>query len=128
MSKEESLLIKNGLNTLAKFQEDLDAVTWQINKPEMAKLRHISWHIAKINGALAEICHNWEHKIVEDAAAVNDLTNLNSEAIRKIIADLLMYAAQMSNLINVSPYSVLSDRVTSNIQRFAPDAELSLDP
>lgn len=128
MSKEESLIIKDGFNAMAKFQEKLDSVTWQISKPEMAKLRHITLHIAKISGSIAEICEKWEHEVAKDEKAINDLANINKDVLQNIIADLIIHASQLSNLIEISPYDALSQRVTRNIKRFAPDSVLSLEP
>lgn len=128
LSKEESLQIKNGLNALAKFQDKLDSDTWQISKPEMAKLRHISLHVTKLSGSLAEICEKWEHEIAKDPNAINNQANLQAEVLQNIIADLMMHAAQLSNLIETSPYNALSQRVTRNIQRYAPDSQIKLEP
>lgn len=47
MEENGSFVIKNGLDALAKFQEKLDSVTWQISKPEIAKLRHITFNEGK---------------------------------------------------------------------------------
>jgi hypothetical protein len=127
VAETESLTIKLGLEALAKFQEKLDAATWQISKPELAKLRHISLHIAKLNGSLAEICEKWEHEIARNEQAINDLTNIKPEVMQDIIADLIMHAAQLGNLIQANLYAALSQRVTRNIQRFAPDAAISLE-
>lgn len=127
LSDNESLTIKNGLNAIAKFQDKLDADTWQISKPEMAKLRHISLHVSKLNGSLAEICEKWEHEIAKDENAINNLANIKPEILQDIIADLIMHAAQLSNLIDKSPYTALSQRVARNIQRFAPDSKIKLE-
>ena len=128
MEENESLVIQNGLNALAKFQEKLDSVTWQISSPEIAKLRHVTLHLTKVNGSLAEICEKWEHEIVKDEHAINNLEHINQEILKNIIADLIMHATQLSNLIEMSPYIALSQRVTRNIQRFAPNAKVILEP
>lgn len=127
MHEIKSAIIKDGLNAIAEFQDMLDAVTWQISKPEIAKLRHISLHLSKVNGSLAEICEKWEHEIAKDENAINNLTNIKPEVMQDIIADLIMHAAQLSNLIQISPYKALSQRVARNVQRFAPDSKTSLE-
>lgn len=127
MSQNQKISIKNGLKDLANFQAKLDEETWQISKPEFAKLRHISLHIAKVNGSIAEICEKWEHEVAKDTQATHDLSNIKPEVLKDIIADLIMHAMQLSNLIEESPYNALSQRVTRNLQRFAPDSTLSLN-
>lgn len=82
----------------------------------------------KVNGVLAEICEKWEHEIVKDNDAVNSLENIQPDILQNIIADLIMHATQLSNLIDTSPYMALSQRVSRNIARFAPDSKITLDP
>ena len=122
MSDDEYATIKNGLNALAQFQEKLDTVIWQIQKPEIAKLRHISLHIAILSGSLAEICEGWEHAVQKNEGEVHNLTHMRPEILQDIIADLLMHAAQLGNLMEISPYTALAQRIIRNMQRFAPDA------
>ena len=126
MPENESLIIKNGLNALSRFQNKLDAETWQISNPKMAKLRHISLHVTRISGFLADICHKWEHEMVGNENAINDMTNIAPEKLHDIIADLFMHTTQLCNLINANPYNALAQRVSKNIPRFAPDSKLGL--
>ena len=126
--ENEALIIKNGLTALAKFQSKLDDATWQIDATLIAKFRHIVLHLAIVNGSLARICEKWEHEAEKDKGAANDLTHINSELLQDIIADLLMHATQLSNLSKSNLYGALSQRVTKNIERFAPDSKISLNP
>jgi len=125
---DEAFMIKMGLNALSTFQAKLDDATWQIDDTPIAKLRHISLHLSVVNGSLAGLCEKWEHEIEKDANASDNLKNINTEVLQDIIADLFMHAAQLSNIIETSAYDALSQRVTKNIKRFAPDSKINLDP
>ncbi len=125
---DEALIIKEGINALAAFQSKLDDATWQITNTPLAKLRHISLHLSIVNGSLAGLCEKWEHEVEKNTSESSNLKNINVETLQDIIADLFMHALQLSNLIEISPYYALSQRVSRNIKRFAPNSQISLPP
>lgn len=106
----------------------LDEATWKIANPPIAKLRHIGFHLSIVNGSLAGLCEKWEHEIQKNTSESSNLKNINVEILQDIIADLFMHASQLSNLIETSSYYALSQRVTKNIKRFAPESQISLPP
>ena len=124
---DKALLIKKGLQALCEFQADLDDATWQIQSTLLAKFRHISLHLSVVNGSIAGLCEKWEHAILKNEETANNLMHLDMELLGDVVADLIIHAAQLSNIMGGDLFSILSHRVARNVKRFAPDSNLNLD-
>jgi hypothetical protein len=126
-TEKELLAIKAGLKSLCEFQDKLDNETWQIQNPVMAKLRHISLHLAKINGNVANMCHGWEHALINNPDIEHSIEHIDQEALSGLAADLIIHATQLSNIINADLFKIFIQKVSKNLQRFAPDSKMNLD-
>ncbi len=122
----DAATIKHGLTALGQFQTKLDGETWQITDPMLAKVRHINLHLSKVNGSLAGIVEKWDHAAADNTSSASDAEMLQPEVLQDIIADLMMHAAQLSNVLGVSMYDAYTRRVNSNLKRFAPESKLAL--
>lgn len=112
-----------GLRALMTIQENYDADMWVIQNPPFEKFRHISLHIMMLAGALARICEGGEHKERSTANQDPMLPILeNSVENAQMIADLLIHAAQLGNLLTQDLYSALITRYAGNAQNFSPSS------
>lgn len=65
----ETSRIEAGLNSLNEFQAKVDAATWLIKDPIMAKVRHINLHLIRLCAKLSDMCHKWEHECLQKQKA-----------------------------------------------------------
>lgn len=110
-----------GLRALQQLQQFYDSQLWDIEDPVHAKVRHVHIHISKTAGRLASLIEPADH----DAYHGRELAKPNTEEVSKIIADLLMHAAQLASAYGVGLDSALSARYRGNAQHFAPDSPLT---
>lgn len=111
----------DGLRALQQLQELYDADMWDIEKPAVSKVRHIHIHLSATIGRLAAAIEPADH----DAFHGRDSEPPDGGAIGKIIADLVMHAAQLANAYSLDLDSALALRYRNNARRFAPDSAFS---
>jgi NTP pyrophosphatase (non-canonical NTP hydrolase) len=93
---------------IQKIQAEYDQLYWQHNNPEFEKIRHITLHITKLLGKLAEYCEKTEHGDVIDKIKVKE----------QVIPDLLFYSAQLSNLLELDLGDAYMKRIEENKKIF----------
>lgn len=76
---------------IQKIQAEYDQLYWQHNTPEFEKIRHIIVHISKLLVKLAEYCEKTEHRDIIDKSKIKE----------QVIPDLVLYSAQLSNLLEL---------------------------
>jgi anthranilate/para-aminobenzoate synthase component II len=110
-----------GLRALQQLQRYYDSQLWDIEDPVHAKVRHVHIHISKTAGHLASLIEPADH----DAYHGRTSTETNADEVSKIVADLLMHAAQLASAYGVELDSALSARYKGNAQHFAPGSPLT---
>jgi hypothetical protein len=110
-----------GLRALMTIQENYDADMWAIQNPPFEKFRHISLHIMMLAGTLAQLCEGGEHM---SRAEQDPMLPISKKSIEnaQIIADLLIHAAQLGNLLTEDLYSALITRYSGNARNFSPSS------
>lgn len=93
---------------LQAIQQDYDNEYWEVNYSEFEKIRHITLHIWKLMGKLSAYCERKEHGVDQTQDVLKD----------EIIPDLLVYAAQLGNLMNVDVGDTFLKRIERNKSHF----------
>jgi len=88
-------------------QADYDSKYWEHNSSELEKIRHITLHIGKLLGKISAYCESKEHGKDHSTDQIKD----------EVIPDLLVYALQLSNLLNIQLEKVYQKRLQNNIKR-----------
>ena len=116
--------VEKGLIALQKVQDLYDADLWAINSPPFAKYRHIVIHISVLVGELSKLSEALEHQ-----ATTKDITEIsfqtNQDKITPWIADLLIHAGQLANIVNQGMYPILVSRLQENASKFSPDSKFA---
>lgn len=108
----------DGLRALQQIQRLYDDDMWDIDHPAHSKVRHIHIHLSSTTGRLAALIEPADH----DAFHRRDGAPADTGAVAKLIADLVMHAAQLANAFGVDLDSALASRYRNNAQRFAPES------
>ncbi len=124
--KQELGQLQQGLETLSKFQTQIDDATWLIEEPKMAKVRHINLHIVRLCGKLADMVHKWEHDVAEGKSIKTPTEHIDPEIMQRIIADFIIHATQLNNVIGTDLFEVYKNQIQRNLERYAPESELNL--
>jgi hypothetical protein len=111
----------DGLRALQELQQFYDSQLWDIEDPVHAKIRHIHIHISMTAGRLASLIEPADH----DAFHGREATKPDVHETSKIVADLLMHAAQLASAYGLELDSALTARYRQNAQRFAPGSLLT---
>jgi hypothetical protein len=106
----------DGLRVLQQIQQLYDNDMWDIDDPVHSKVRHIHIHLSTTVGRLAGLIEPADH----DAFHGRDGTPPDGRATAKLVADLVMHAAQLANAYGLELDSALTQRYRNNAQRFAP--------
>ena len=93
---------------IQKIQAEYDKLYWQHNNPEFEKIRHITLHISKLLGKLAEYCEKTEHGDIIDKSKITD----------QVIPDLVFYSVQLSNLLELDLGDAYMKRIEENKKIF----------
>jgi hypothetical protein len=107
-----------GLRALQQIQRLYDDDMWDIDHPAHSKVRHIHVHLSHATGRLAALIEPADH----DAFHQRDSAPPDTTAVAKLIADLVMHAAQLANAYDVDLDSALASRYRNNARRFAPES------
>ncbi len=118
--EELAAAIQNGLEAVQGAQAEYDVAMWDIDDPKFANLRHIHVHLSITVGKLARLIEPRDH----DAFHERPIPDLPSEDIAPIVADLLMHAAQIANVLGHNLGEDFLARYRQNAGRFAPDSRL----
>lgn len=103
------------LQTLQQKQAEYDAKYWEVNDSDFEKIRHISHHMGKLLGKMATYCEAKEHNL-------HASEKISTDKIRKeVVPDLMVYALQLSNLLQVKLDEAYLERLDQNIQRLFPE-------
>lgn len=89
------------LEEIVDIQGGFDTLYWTAPHDKMGKRRHIVFHIAELLGKIAKIEERADHKEVTLGLEANE-----------IIADLLVYAAQLSDIYGVNPTEAYRSRLS----------------
>jgi len=94
---------------LQKKQAEFDKTYFsQYNEPAFEKIRHITLHIGKLLGKLSGYCEATEHKDEHQGDA--KLEQVKDE----VVPDLLVYALQLSNILNLKLEEEYLKRLEAN--------------
>lgn len=94
---------------IQNIQKEYDLLYWQHNNSEFEKIRHITLHMGKLLGKLSGYCENQEHSTNTE----------DKEQIKKeIIPDLVFYAAQLSNVLDLDLGESYNQRIERNKKFF----------
>ena len=126
MDDLEHLLVdvETGLVALQKLQDLYDADLWAIQSPPFAKFRHIVIHITILAGELSKLGEAWEHESHMHDVSELDISSQNNR-IGPCIADLLIHASQLANIVSEEMYPVLVSRFQENAERFSPKSKFA---
>lgn len=111
--------VETALCRLQTLQDTYDQEMWDINSPGFSKLVHIHLHLSKTIGRLAAALEPMDHQLHHDGEV--DVHAIN-DVIEPIMADLVLHAAQLANLIGKDLGAALRSRYQSNAARFAPES------
>jgi hypothetical protein len=111
-----------GLRSLQDVQKIYDNDMWEIEDPAFANLRHVHLHLSVTVGKLAKVVEPNDHKNYRSEQV--DVPSL-SEELSPVLADLLMHAAQIANMLGADLGEMLVSRYKQNAARFAPDSEFA---
>jgi hypothetical protein len=106
----------DGLRAVQQIQQLYDDDMWDIDHPVHSKVRHIHIHLSTTVGRLASLIEPADH----DAFHGRDSAPPDSSAAAKLVADLVMHAAQLANAYGLDLDSALTLRYRNNAKRFAP--------
>ena len=87
-------------------QADYDSKYWEINDSELEKIRHITLHMGKLLGKLSTYCEAKEHNKEQKTDQLQD----------EVVPDLLVYALQLSNLLNIKLDEKYLKRLEDNVK------------
>lgn len=91
------------------MQAEHDAHYWEVDQTNFAKIRHITLHIGKLIGKLANYVEPGEHG-----------KELPTEQIQnEVIPDLMVYAAQLANIFDLRLEDQYRARLASKKQRLS---------
>ena len=124
--EQELAALENGLSSLSSLQEQIDAATWLIKDPLIAKVRHINLHLIRLCGKLSDMCHKWEHDVAENKTSPDTTEHLDPETMQRIIADFIIHATQLNNVLGDDLFKIYKQQVGRNLERYAPDSNLNL--
>lgn len=85
-------------------QQEYDQQYWQHNGSELEKIRHITLHLGKLLGKLSAYCEQQEHAIKFPTTTIKT----------DVIPDLIFYAAQLGNLLEVDLGQAYENRLENN--------------
>lgn len=111
--------LAEGLRALQALQRRYDDEMWDIEEPSFEKLRHIHIHLSSTVGKLARIIEPMDHAYHRGESADTAETG---QALRPVLADLVMHAAQVATLLDADLAGMLIDRYRQNSLRFAPSS------
>lgn len=111
---------KRGLSAIQAAQRVYDRDLWDIADPPFANLRHLQIHLAISVGKFARLLEPEDHKAYNGTAE----PRVEPAELGPIVADLVMHAAQISNVVGIDLFEVFCSRYRSNALRFAPDSEI----
>lgn len=111
--------VEAALRHLQALQDTYDQEMWDINSPGFSKLVHIHLHLSKAIGKLAVALEPMDHQVHHDGEV--DVRALN-DVIEPIMADLVLHAAQLANLMGKDLGAALRSRYQGNAVRFAPES------
>lgn len=109
----------SGMRALGLLQRQYDDDMWEIGKPDFANLRHIHLHLSRTLGKIATLVEPRDHLSYKGEEP--DVTEL-AEELSPILADLVMHAAQISNMVGGNLGQMVKDRYVKNAPRFAPES------
>lgn len=107
----------SGLKALQATQKLCDNDMWDIDDPAFAKLRHIHIHLSATVGKLAKLVEPNDH--LSHRGETVDVDVLEND-LGPILADLMMHAAQVANILDGDLAEMLKARYKKNAGRFAP--------
>ena len=97
------LTLKELNSELIEFEKE----NWVVGKDVIGKTRHITLHIGKLIGKIAEVAERREHNTDPDLSLLK----------KEVIPDLLIYALQLSNLYKIDLQTVFFQRLEHNKKR-----------
>lgn len=112
----------DGLRAMAVLQRQYDKDMWDISDPQFANLRHIHLHLSSTIGKIARIVEPWDHRMY--AGEVPNVSDAR-EDLSPILADLVMHAVQIANMIEGDLGEMIKARYQQNSARFAPGTVFS---
>ena len=113
---------RSGLTTMQELQREYDNAMWDIEDPPHSKMRHIQIHLSSAVGRIADLIEPGDHRSHHGAAV--DVRSLKAD-LAPVLADLLMHAAQLANLVDADLGEALAARYRANASRFAPGSALA---
>lgn len=122
MDEHETLAsnVVSGLRALQVAQQQYDSDMWDISEPKFANLRHIQLHLSITVGKLAKLLEPQDHRVYNG----RDVEEFDQNEVSAIVADLLIHAAQISNIQRFDLGEALAGRYRGNALRFAPESKL----
>ncbi|SDG80461.1 hypothetical protein SAMN05216553_111333 [Lentzea fradiae] len=111
-----------GLRSLQEVQKLYDDDMWEIDDPKFANLRHVHLHLSVTVGKLAKVVEPNDHKSYRSEQV--DVPSLGEE-LSPVLADLVMHAAQIANMLGGDLGRMLVNRYKQNAARFAPDSDFA---
>lgn len=115
-----ALQVRTGLGAVQRVQVEYDKSMWDIDDPVFANLRHIQLHLSITVGKLAKLIEPRDH----DTFHGRQVPEIASDDIAPIIADLLMHATQVANILDRDLADDFLARYRTNAARFVPDSPL----
>ncbi len=113
---------EDGLAAVQQLQRMYDDAMWDIEDPAFSKLRHIHLHLSITVGKIAKLVEPADHRAHQgEPVDVRDLR----EELAPAVADLLIHAAQIANLVGSDLRDWLESRFKKNALRFAPESEFA---
>jgi hypothetical protein len=113
--------VLEGLAAVQASQRSYDAAMWDITAPDHANLRHIHIHLSITTAKLARLVEPRDH----DDYHGREVESLDKSDVGPIVADLVMHAAQLSNVLGIDLGDAFAARYRQNAKRFAPDSPLA---
>ncbi len=101
------------LQQLQVYQTEYDKDFFQINDDEFSKIRHITLHLMKTVGKMANYCEIIEHNLLAKTLIRNS-DRAKDSVVNEVIPDLLMHSLQLANLFNSILGKSYFERVEKN--------------